>query len=425
MTLFNEAIVGIPVIKESNSKNMSALETWFCICRGPGLWKAAVAKDQIDGYRSDEALKLSIALNYSRTVAHHLLGRIKEVEKERDAARYDVIREARHRQHIKEFLEELGPYLGLDEGTVLPEDFIEAAKRIRQGYADILEDNSSIARQISEKCSELDRAAQQYHALEDELHGKQKQAMQEYERADQFEKQCARLCIEIKELQDIQFNQAQAYSGQVARAESFADEVKKLKEALEDQTKQTKEMAERHRLSRECITDLNTMIEGLQRGKKALVSLISTCGKIITRAEQEVSERILYGEFDTHDMVAYPVRQSDGSTRYEFTKLRLRCTCGVNSSVSNSVHLSTCPMSITSRETAREYLRAKGCTCGSDENFGHSIDCPIRIEKGRDDPTSRTDLSNTELKPFPVKCLCGAGCIPGCPHADDCPMKGA
>lgn len=41
-----------------------------------------------------------------------------------------------HTTRVREFLQELGPYLGLEEGTVKPADFIEAAKRIRQWCAD-------------------------------------------------------------------------------------------------------------------------------------------------------------------------------------------------------------------------------------------------------------------------------------------------
>ena len=41
-----------------------------------------------------------------------------------------------HTKHVREFLEELGPYLGLEDGTVTPADFIEAAKCIRQWCTD-------------------------------------------------------------------------------------------------------------------------------------------------------------------------------------------------------------------------------------------------------------------------------------------------
>jgi hypothetical protein len=38
-----------------------------------------------------------------------------------------------HNQHVKDFMEELGPYLGLDgEGPYKPADYIDAAKKIRE-----------------------------------------------------------------------------------------------------------------------------------------------------------------------------------------------------------------------------------------------------------------------------------------------------
>ena len=40
-----------------------------------------------------------------------------------------------HTKAVEAFLVELGPYLGLDEGTVKPQDFIDAAARIREGYS--------------------------------------------------------------------------------------------------------------------------------------------------------------------------------------------------------------------------------------------------------------------------------------------------
>lgn len=42
-----------------------------------------------------------------------------------------------HTKAVESFLIELGPYLGLEDGTVRPRDFIEAAARIREGYATI------------------------------------------------------------------------------------------------------------------------------------------------------------------------------------------------------------------------------------------------------------------------------------------------
>lgn len=42
-----------------------------------------------------------------------------------------------HTKAVQMFLAELGPYLGLDDGVARPKDFIAAAARIREGYAEL------------------------------------------------------------------------------------------------------------------------------------------------------------------------------------------------------------------------------------------------------------------------------------------------
>lgn len=51
---------------------------------------------------------------------------------------------AKHTEAVKAWTEELGPYLGLDDGTMKPADIIEAAKNCRQFTQDTL-DRATIA----------------------------------------------------------------------------------------------------------------------------------------------------------------------------------------------------------------------------------------------------------------------------------------
>lgn len=86
---------------------------------------------------------------------------LKDVTKERDDLVVALEQKdelfAKHTIAVAEFLNELGPYLGLEDGKAKPDDWIKAASDIRQWCADAMDKRSELTTALEQKSVCIDK----------------------------------------------------------------------------------------------------------------------------------------------------------------------------------------------------------------------------------------------------------------------------